>query len=188
MDSKLEIPVIPEAAIEDAPTIANESAATTPAVTGELSQIVVRPPHGWQLINVAELWHYRELLYFLTWRDVKVRYKQTVLGAAWAILQPAMMMVVFTIFFSRLAKVATGDLPYPIFAFAGLLPWTFFATSIANAGVSVVSSERLITKIYFPLSLRNPVSGSSMVVRHPKRIHASLPRPDEWQESSGPND
>jgi lipopolysaccharide transport system permease protein len=110
----------------------------------------IAPPNGWQLINARELWRYRELLYFLTWRDVKVRYKQTLLGAAWAILQPVMMMVVFTIFFGRLAKLPAGDLPYPIFVFAGLLPWTFFATAIASAGNSVVGSERLITKIYFP--------------------------------------
>lgn len=110
----------------------------------------IDPPSGWQLINARELWRYRELLYFLTWRDVKVRYKQTLLGATWAILQPVMMMVVFTIFFARLAKVPAGNLPYPLFVFAGLLPWTFFATAIASAGNSVVGSERLITKIYFP--------------------------------------
>lgn len=110
----------------------------------------IDPPSGWQLINVRELWRYRELLYFLTWRDVKVRYKQTLLGATWAILQPVMMMVVFTIFFARLARVPAGNLPYPLFVFAGLLPWTFFSTAIASAGNSVVGSERLITKIYFP--------------------------------------
>ncbi|MEJ7639362.1 MAG: ABC transporter permease, partial [Singulisphaera sp.] len=97
-----------------------------------------------------ELWQYRELIFFIGWRDVKVRYKQTVLGAAWAILQPVMMMVVFTIFFGRLAGVSSGRLPYPLFAYSGLLPWTFFATAIASAGNSVVGSERLITKIYFP--------------------------------------
>jgi lipopolysaccharide transport system permease protein len=102
------------------------------------------------LINVAELWKFRELLAFLVWRDVKVRYKQTLLGAAWAVLQPAMMMVVFTVFFARMARVPAGDLPYPLFVYAGLLPWTFFSTSIANAANSVVGSERLITKIYFP--------------------------------------
>src|SRR5438093_5120754 len=120
--------------------------------TDSLSESVtlIRPPRGWQLINVRELWRFRELLYFLTWRDVKVRYKQTVLGAAWAILQPAMMMVVFTVFFGRMAGVPAGDLPYPLFVCAGLLPWTFFATAVANAANSVVGSERLITKIYFP--------------------------------------
>jgi len=111
---------------------------------------IIEPAKGWQLINFRELWRYRELLYSLTWRDVKVRYKQTLLGAAWAILQPVMMMVIFTIFFGRLAKLPAGNLPYPIFVFAGLLPWTFFASAIANSGNSVVGSERLITKIYFP--------------------------------------
>jgi len=115
-----------------------------------LPETIIRPPTGWRLINARELWRYRELLYFLTWRDVKVRYKQTLLGAAWAVLQPAMMMVVFTVFFGRLANVPTGGIPYPLFVYAGLLPWTFFATAIANAGNSVVGSERLITKIYFP--------------------------------------
>jgi lipopolysaccharide transport system permease protein len=114
------------------------------------SVTIILPPSGWQLINVAELWKFRELVGFLIWRDVKVRYKQTVLGAAWAVLQPAMMMVVFTIFFSRMAKVSAGDIPYPLFVYAGLLPWTFFSTSMASAANSVVGSERLITKIYFP--------------------------------------
>ena len=110
----------------------------------------IEPSRGWQLINVGELWRFRELLYFLIWRDVKVRYKQTLLGAAWAILQPLLMMVIFTIFFARLAGVPTGGVPYPLFSYAGLLSWTFFATAIAAAGNSVVGSERLITKIYFP--------------------------------------
>lgn len=129
-----------------------EEPVETPSVSEPppLSETVIRPPTGWRLINVGELWRYRELLYFLTWRDVKVRYKQTLLGASWAVLQPAMMMVVFTVFFGRLADMPSGGIPYPIFVFAGLLPWTFFATAIANAGNSVVGSERLITKIYFP--------------------------------------
>ncbi len=122
--------------------------ATEPSPAPVVTRIC--PPQGWQSINFGELWQFRELIYFLTWRDVKVRYKQTLLGAAWAILQPLMMMVVFTIFFGRMAGVSPGDLPYPLFAYAGLLPWTFFATAIAAAGNSVVGSERLITKIYFP--------------------------------------
>lgn len=111
---------------------------------------VIKPDVGWQAIGWHELWRYRELLYFLAWRDVKVRYKQTVLGAAWAILQPALLMVVFTVFFGRLAGVDSGAIAYPLFAYLGLLPWTFFATAIASAGNSVVGSERLITKVYFP--------------------------------------
>ncbi|MEX2175674.1 MAG: ABC transporter permease [Pirellulaceae bacterium] len=129
-----------------------------------LAQTILEPPRGWQLINVGELWKFRELLGFLIWRDIKVRYKQTVLGAAWAILQPAMMMVVFTIFFSRLAQLPAGDVPYPLFVYAGLLPWTFFSTAIANGANSVVSSERLITKIYFPrLSIPFASVGAAVV-------------------------
>jgi len=112
--------------------------------------VVIRPPAGWGAVNVRELWRFRELLFFLVWRDVKVRYKQTVLGVAWAVLQPLLMMAVFTVFFGRLAGLPSGDVPYPLFALAGLLPWTFFATSLASAGNSVVTNERLITKIYFP--------------------------------------
>jgi lipopolysaccharide transport system permease protein len=111
---------------------------------------VIRPPRGGQLLNLRELWQFRDLLYFLTWRDVKIRYKQTLLGATWAILQPVMLMVIFLICFNRMAGVSSGDLPYPLFVYAGLLPWTFFATAINNSSNSVVGSERLITKIYFP--------------------------------------
>src|SRR5947209_7274564 len=125
---------------------------------------VIRPPRGWRLIDVGELWRFHELIFFLIWRDVKVRYKQTLLGAAWAVLQPAMMMVVFTIFFGRLAGVPAGDLPYPLFVFAGLLPWTFFATAISAAGNSVVGSERLLTKIYFPrLAIPFASAGAAVV-------------------------
>lgn len=112
--------------------------------------VVIRPSNGWQPINAGELWRFRELLAFLVWRDVKVRYKQTLLGAAWAVLQPALMMLVFTIFFGRMAGVSSGGLPYPLFVYMGLLPWTFFSTAVSNAGNSVVGSERLITKVYFP--------------------------------------
>lgn len=115
-----------------------------------VAPLVIEPEHGWRLINARELWRSRELLYFLALRDIKVRYKQTALGAAWAVLQPFMMMVVFTIFLGRMAGVSAGDAPYPLFVYAGLLPWTFFSTAVANAGNSVVGSERLITKIYFP--------------------------------------
>lgn len=107
-------------------------------------------PEALPLPDLKELWHYRELLYFLAGRDVKVRYKQTLLGVSWALLQPAMMMVVFTIFFSRMAGVSSGGVPYPLFAYTGLLPWTFFAAAVAGAGNSVIGSERIITKVYFP--------------------------------------
>src|SRR5687768_8259423 len=145
-----------------------ESGAAAPPVDRpspeEPTLTVLRPPKGWQLINFRELWHFRDLLYFLTWRDVKIRYKQTVLGAAWALLQPALMMIVFTVFFGRLAQIDTGGTPYPLFVFAGLLPWTFFATAMANGGNSVVGSERLITKIYFPrLAIPFAAVGASVV-------------------------
>jgi lipopolysaccharide transport system permease protein len=124
-----------------------------PAPAAEPPLTVIRPSHGWQGIDVAELWRFHELIFFLAWRDVKVRYKQTFLGAAWAILQPALMTVVFTIGFGSVMHI---DPPrgyegqYPLFVFAGLLPWSFFATAVANAGNSVVGSERLISKVYFP--------------------------------------
>src|SRR5579872_5265214 len=112
---------------------------------------VIEPARGWRHINWTEIWRYRELLYFLTWRDVKIRYKQTVLGAAWAVLQPFMTMIVFSLFFGKLAGLdkKTG-VPYPIYVYAGLLPWTFFANSLTNSGNSLVGSTNLITKVYFP--------------------------------------
>jgi lipopolysaccharide transport system permease protein len=111
---------------------------------------LIEPPRRWEWVNWAELWRYRELLFFLVWRDVKVRYKQTALGAAWAVLQPAMMMAVFTVFFGRLAGVSTGGIPQPVFFLTGVLPWFFFSTAVTTGANSVVGSERLITKIYFP--------------------------------------
>jgi lipopolysaccharide transport system permease protein len=112
--------------------------------------VVIQPSRGWRLVSFRDLWAYRELLFFLTWRDVKVRYKQTALGAAWAILQPLFMMVIFTIFFGRLAGVDSAGIPYPLFALAGLVPWTFFSNAITASGNSLVGSSNLITKVYFP--------------------------------------
>jgi lipopolysaccharide transport system permease protein len=111
---------------------------------------IIEPTQGWRLIDWKELWAYRELLYVLTMRDIKVRYKQTVLGFAWAIIQPFMMMVVFSVFFGKLAKIPSDGLPYPIFVYAGLLPWTFFANAISSSANSVVGSAHLISKVYFP--------------------------------------
>jgi lipopolysaccharide transport system permease protein len=111
---------------------------------------IIERTQGWRLIDWKELWAYRELLYVLTMRDIKVRYKQTVLGFAWAIIQPFMMMVVFSVFFGKLAKIPSDGLPYPIFVYAGLLPWTFFANSISSSANSVVGSAHLISKVYFP--------------------------------------
>jgi len=112
--------------------------------------VVIQPANKWSLLSFKDIWAYRELLFFLTWRDVKVRYKQTALGAAWAILQPLFMMIIFTIFFGRLAAVDSAGIPYPLFALAGLVPWTFFANSITASGNSLVGSANLITKVYFP--------------------------------------
>ncbi len=110
----------------------------------------IKPSRGWAALKLSELWAYRELLYFLTWRDIKVRYKQTVLGSAWAIIQPFMTMIVLSIFFGNFANIPSDDLPYPIFSFAALVPWTFFANGLTQATASVVSSANLVKKIYFP--------------------------------------
>lgn len=112
--------------------------------------VVIQPSKRWSLLSFKDIWAYRELLFFLTWRDVKVRYKQTALGAAWAILQPLFMMIIFTIFFGRLAGVGSSGIPYPLFALAGLVPWTFFSNAITASGNSLVGSANLITKVYFP--------------------------------------
>jgi lipopolysaccharide transport system permease protein len=111
---------------------------------------IIEPKKGWVPIDLKEIWDYRELLYFLTKRDIKVRYKQTVLGGLWAIIQPAFTMVIFTLFFGRLAKMPSDGMPYPIFVYVGLLPWTYFANAVSNSGNSLVGSANLITKIYFP--------------------------------------
>ncbi|MBW2031449.1 MAG: ABC transporter permease [Deltaproteobacteria bacterium] len=111
---------------------------------------IIEPKKGWVPIDLKEIWLYRELLYFMTKRDIKVRYKQTVLGGLWAIIQPAFTMIVFTLFFGRLAKIPSEGMPYPIFVYAGLLPWTYFANSVAASGNSLVGSANLITKVYFP--------------------------------------
>lgn len=114
------------------------------------SLTVNEPPTGWPAPGLREVHQYRELLYFFTWRDVKVRYKQTALGAAWAILQPVLTMVVFTLIFGRLARLGSEGVPYPLFAYTALVPWTFFANAVTQAANSLVQNERIITKIYFP--------------------------------------
>jgi len=121
--------------------------------------IAIRRSRGWSGINVRELFRYRELLYFLTWRDIKVRYKQTALGAAWAILQPLMTMAVFTIFFGRIAKIPSDGAPYPIFFYAALLPWTYFANAVSLSSNSLVASSNMIQKVYFP-RLLVPIGGT----------------------------
>ena len=126
-------------------------AADTPAVR-------IQPSKGWVRLQLRDLWEYRELLYFLAWRDVKVRYKQTALGAAWAILQPFLTMVVFSIFFGHLARMPSDGVPYPVFSYAALVPWTFFANGLATSSNSLVSNANLISKVYFP-RLVVPIAG-----------------------------
>jgi lipopolysaccharide transport system permease protein len=111
---------------------------------------IIEPSRGWAPIEFRELWEYREVLYFLVWRDIKVRYRQTLMGAAWAVIQPFMTMVVFTVFFGRLAKMPSDGAPYPLFAFAALVPWSFFSNGVTQSANSLVHSGHLITKVYFP--------------------------------------
>ena len=123
---------------------------SAPSREASIPEIVIRPRKGWISIDWAEILRYRGLLYFLVWRDVKVRYKQTVLGAAWAIIQPVFSMIIFSIIFGSFAKIPSRGLPYPIFVYAGLLPWTFFANAVRLSGMSLVNQSHLLTKIYFP--------------------------------------
>jgi len=116
----------------------------------EFPSVHIAARRGWLALDLPELWAYRELLYFFVWRDIKVRYKQTVIGAAWAVLQPLMTMLVFSLFFGRLAKIPSQGLPYPIFYYCALLPWTYFQTALQTATNIVVDQQRVITKIYFP--------------------------------------
>jgi len=125
---------------------------------GKETVTVIRPPKGWLPIGLRELWAYRELLFFFVWRDIKVRYRQTVLGFAWAILQPVFMMIVFTLFFGTLAGITTEGIPKPLFYFAGLVPWTMFSEAITRSSNSLVGEANLLQKVYFPRLLM-PLSG-----------------------------
>jgi lipopolysaccharide transport system permease protein len=116
----------------------------------ETTQWQIAPAHGWFTLNLRETWDSRELLYFFVWRDLKVRYKQTAIGVAWVVVQPLLAMLVFTLFFGRLAKMPSEGLPYPIFYYTALLPWMYFATALANATNTIVDHQRVITKVYFP--------------------------------------
>ncbi len=111
---------------------------------------IIRPSTGWVSINPKTLWEYRDLIFFLTWRDISVRYKQTVLGASWAIIQPLFSMIVFSVFFGNLAKVPSDGVPYPVFSYVGLIPWTFFANALTESSNSLVANANLISKVYFP--------------------------------------
>src|SRR5438105_1999341 len=116
----------------------------------DLPLVEIRPTRGWTSLRLAEFWDFRELLYFLTWRDLKVRYKQTALGAAWAVIQPVFTMLVFSLFFGQLAKMPSDGVPYPIFSYTALLPWTYFANALGQSSNSLVGSAHLISKVYFP--------------------------------------
>jgi lipopolysaccharide transport system permease protein len=124
----------------------SDGARTSPS----LPTFFINPDVGWPTLELKELWEYRELLFFFTWRDIKVRYKQTALGAAWAIIQPFFMMVVFSLFLGRLAHVSSDGIPYPMFVYSGLLPWQLFSQSLAESSNSLITNERLISKVYFP--------------------------------------
>lgn len=142
---------------QDQPTMSSTTDTTWQAEAIQ-SEIIIAPSSGWFDLHLRELWEYRELLYFFVWRDLKVRYKQTVIGAAWAVLQPFLTMVVFSLFFGRLAHIPSNGLPYPIFYYSALLPWTYFAGALQNATNTMVEHQRVITKVFFPRLLL-PLSG-----------------------------
>lgn len=127
-----------------------ESTSASPSPRRYFSNMIIRPSEGWAHLNLRELWDYHELLYFLIWRDIKVRYKQTILGAAWAVIQPVFAMVIFTVFFGELARIPSEGLPYPIFSYTALVPWTYFSYALSQSSNSLVEHERMITKVYFP--------------------------------------
>jgi lipopolysaccharide transport system permease protein len=128
-------------------TLSSRAPARQPVDT---SRVVIEASRKWTGLGLREVWKYRELLVFLTWRDIQLRYRQTLLGAAWAVIQPLFLMLVFTLFFGRLAGMPSDGIPYPLFAYAGLLPWTFVSNAAANSGNSLVGSAHLVTKVYFP--------------------------------------
>ena len=138
------------------------STAVRPAGLVPAPVLRIEPPTRWWVLPFAELWEYRELLYFFVWRDIKVRYKQTAIGAAWAVLQPFLTMLIFSLFFGRLAHIPSEGLPYPIFYYSALLPWMYFAAALQNATSTIVDNQRLVTKVYFPrlaLPLSSVLSG-----------------------------
>jgi lipopolysaccharide transport system permease protein len=126
------------------------NATAETAVLAKIPFLRITPPSRWWVIPLGELWSYRELLYFFVWRDIKIRYKQTAIGAAWAVLQPFLIMLVFSLFFGKLAHIPSDGLPYPIFYYSALLPWMYFAAALQNATNTIVDNQRLITKVYFP--------------------------------------
>ena len=142
------VAINPQSAIRNPQSNNPQSAIRNPQ--SERPLVSIRAGGGFQGVDLKSLWAYRELLYFLTWRDVKLRYKQTVLGAVWAVIQPLFTMIIFSIFFGKLAGMPSDGIPYPLFAYAAVLPWTFFANAVTTSGASLVGSANLITKVYFP--------------------------------------
>jgi lipopolysaccharide transport system permease protein len=138
--------------------LSNQTVPALPSEKPAIPETLIEPPKRWASLELKELWAYRELLYFLIWRDIKVRYKQTVLGGAWAIIQPFFTMVVFSLFFGKLGKIPSDNIPYPLFSYAGLLPWSYFAQAVNESSNSLVGSAHLIRKVYFP-RLVIPMSG-----------------------------
>jgi lipopolysaccharide transport system permease protein len=136
--------IIPAVTTETTP------AGGPPTATASVPKLVLKPRTGWQTLDLGALWRYRELLWFLAWRDIKIRYKQTVLGAGWAVIQPLFTMIVFWIFFGRLAGIQSDGSPYPVFVLCALVPWQLFAYALTQSSNSVVAEQRLITKVYFP--------------------------------------
>jgi len=137
-------------AILEPSTSVNDASAVSSVPDSIHEPIIIEARKGWWHFNWRDLWDYRELLFFLVWRDIKVRYKQTLLGASWALIQPTLQLVVFTIIFGRLAGVNTNGIPYPLFNLAGLLPWQFFANTVSQAANSLVGSASIVRKVYFP--------------------------------------
>lgn len=137
-----------ELLLDDYPT-APPTSTSEPSI-GRRAEILIQASKGWRAVDLGELWRYRELIFFLAWRDLRVRYRQTLLGILWAVIQPVFTMVIFSIIFGRLARIPSDGVPYPIFAYAALVPWQFFATSLGQASNSLVGSQHLITKVYFP--------------------------------------
>jgi lipopolysaccharide transport system permease protein len=127
-----------------------DDARRAAASAAQAHEVLIEPSRGWAALRLRELWEYRELLYFLAWRDIKIRYKQTALGLAWAVLQPFLTMLIFAVFFGKLARMPSDNVPYPLFAFAALVPWTFFANGLTQSSNSLVGSANLIKKVYFP--------------------------------------
>ena len=118
--------------------------------TTTMNEIIIEPPHGWFNLRLRETWEYRELLFFLVWREIKVRYKQTLLGAGWAVIQPVMTMIIFSVIFGKLAKLPSDGIPYPIFSYTALLPWQLFSKALSDASGSLINNQQFVTKIYFP--------------------------------------